>query len=137
VSEFRHRLRVRYSECDPQNVVFNARYLEYFDIGMTELWRETVGPYEPAMQEHGVDMVVAEATVRYLSSLRFDEEFDLVIAIRHMGTTSLVTAIAVDSVDGHRAAEGELRHVFVKAGTAEKTAIPDPVREALAPYTAS
>ena len=28
VSEpFRHRLRVRYNECDPQGVVFNANYL--------------------------------------------------------------------------------------------------------------
>ncbi len=106
VSEFRHRLRVRYSECDPQNVVFNARYLEYFDIGMTELWRETIGPYEPAMQDHGVDMVVAEATIRYLSSLRFDEEFDLVMTIKHMGTTSLSPSIAIESVDGHRRRRG-------------------------------
>jgi acyl-CoA thioester hydrolase len=136
VSEFRHRLRVRFSECDPQNVVFNARYLEYFDIGITELWRETIGPYEPAMEEHGVDMVVAEATIRYLSSLRFDEEFDVVMTIRHMGTTSLVTAFVIQSVDGHVAAEGELRHVFVDPGTAEKTPIPDPVREALGPYAA-
>jgi acyl-CoA thioester hydrolase len=136
LSEFRHRLRVRYSECDPQNVVFNARYLEYFDIGITELWREAIGPYGPMMDAHGVDMVVAEANVRYLSSLRFDEEFDLVMRIEHIGTTSLITAIAVDGADGHRAAEGTIRHVFVKPGTAEKTPIPDEVREALAPYAA-
>jgi len=35
---FRHRLRVRYNECDPQGVVFNANYLT-FDITITELWR--------------------------------------------------------------------------------------------------
>ena len=28
---FRHRLRVRWSECDPQGVVFYAHYLAYFD----------------------------------------------------------------------------------------------------------
>ena len=134
MSEFRHRLRVRFSECDPQNVVFNARYLEYFDIGMTELWRETIGPYEPAMDEHGVDMVVAEATIRYLSSLRFDEEFDVVMTIKHMGTTSLVTAFVIQSVDGHIAAEGEMRHVVIEKGTAVKAPIPDSMREALSPY---
>lgn len=136
MSEFRHRMRVRYAECDPQNIVFNARYLEYFDVGMTELWRETVGPYEPAMDENGVDLVVAEVNIRYLSSLRFDEEFDLVMRIEHMGTTSLVTAIGVDGVDGHRAAEGTIRHVFVRQGTSDKAPIPDPIREALAPYAA-
>ena len=35
-----HPLRVRYAECDPQGVVFNSRYLEYFDVALTELWRE-------------------------------------------------------------------------------------------------
>ena len=57
---FRHRLRVRYNECDPQGVVFNANYLTYFDLTMTELWRE-LGGYQ-AMVDAGVDMVVAEAT---------------------------------------------------------------------------
>jgi acyl-CoA thioesterase FadM len=33
---FRHRLRVRYHECDPQGVVFNANYLAYFDIALIE-----------------------------------------------------------------------------------------------------
>ena len=41
---FRHLLRVRYGECDPQNIVFNANYLLYFDVAFTELWREAVGP---------------------------------------------------------------------------------------------
>ena len=30
--QFRHRIRVRYNECDPQGLVFNANYLTYFDI---------------------------------------------------------------------------------------------------------
>src|SRR3712207_6949070 len=42
---FVHRLRVRYSECDPQGVVFNAHFVTYFDIALTELWREANGPY--------------------------------------------------------------------------------------------
>ncbi len=41
---FVHELRVRYGECDPQGIVFNANYLLYFDVAFTELWREAVGP---------------------------------------------------------------------------------------------
>jgi acyl-CoA thioester hydrolase len=63
--EFRFRQRVRYHECDPQGVVFNGNYLAYFDIGMTELWREA-GGYE-SMIAAGTDMVVVEARVRYLA----------------------------------------------------------------------
>ena len=36
---FVHRLRVGYSECDPQGVVSNTLYVTYFDIALTELWR--------------------------------------------------------------------------------------------------
>jgi len=60
--EFRHAIRVRYNECDPQGHVFNANYLAYFDLAMTELWRE-LGGYS-AMLDDGLDMVVAEANVR-------------------------------------------------------------------------
>src|ERR671926_16488 len=67
---FRHRLRVRYGECDPQGIVFNANYLAYFDVGITELWRATVGPWQ-VMVDRGVDMVVAEAGTRFVQgSLR-------------------------------------------------------------------
>ena len=131
---FRHRLRVRYNECDPQNAVFNANYLTYFDITISELWREALGGYE-LMLDDGVDMVVAEATVRYIAPLRFDEEFEVVATVSQMGTTSLVTAMACER-DGERVAEGEIRHVFIAVEGGEKTPIPDNIRAALEPYVA-
>ena len=129
MAPLRHRLRVRYSDCDPQGVLFNAHYLTYFDIAITELWREALGSYE-TMRELGVDLVVAEATVRYRLPVRFDAEVDLIASVSHLGTTSLITAIAIDSEAG-RHAEGEIRHVFVELGGHEKTPMPSPVREAL------
>jgi acyl-CoA thioester hydrolase len=128
-------MRVRYSECDAQKVVFNGHYLFYFDVAVTELWREAIGPYDEAMEEHGVDIVVAEAKVRFREPLRFDEEFDLAVAIPHLGTTSMVTAISVER-DGTLCADGELRQVFVRYGTSEKTPIPEAIRTALEPYAA-
>src|SRR3712207_5674038 len=82
---FVHRLRVRYSECDPQGVVFNANYLTYFDIALTELWREAIGPYAQ-MTEGGVDMVVAEARARYLAPARFDELLGIAVTPTRLGT---------------------------------------------------
>lgn len=127
----RHRMRVRYAECDPQGVVFNARYLEYFDHAMTELFRAALGSYDALHAEHGVDLVVAETSIRFRSSLRFDEEFELAISVASLGTTSIVTSIAVERLDGEIAAEGELRHVVVALGGGGKTPIPELVRTAL------
>jgi acyl-CoA thioester hydrolase len=132
VSEpFRHRQRVRYHECDPQDVVFNAWYLAYFDVGLTELWRE-VGGYE-AMISDGTDMVVAKANVRYRFPLRFDDEFDVAITVARLGDTSMTTRLELVR-EGEVVTEGELRHVFVTAREGEKVSIPEAVRDGLAAY---
>jgi acyl-CoA thioester hydrolase len=133
VSEpFRHRLRVRYNECDPQGVVFNANYLTYFDLTMTELWRE-LGGYQ-AMVDAGVDMVVAEARIRYLAAMRFDDEFEARATITRLGKTSMSTSIEL--VRGEETAvEGDLRHVFIESRGGPTAPIPDPIRAGLAVYS--
>jgi acyl-CoA thioester hydrolase len=132
VSEpFRNTLRVRYNECDPQGVVFNANYLTYFDLTMTELWRE-LGGYQ-AMVDAGADMVVAEATIRYLAPLRFDDEFEVVARVIRLGETSMTTELVIED-GGEPAAEGTLRHVFVESGGGPKAPIPEPIRSGLARY---
>jgi acyl-CoA thioester hydrolase len=134
---FRHRLRVRWSECDLQGVVFYPNYLAYFDHLLTELWREAVGPYGEITQL-GIDLVVAEATVRYRVSARFDEEIDVVAAISRLGTTSMTTDLRIERVeDGAVLAEGELRHVFVDPDSFEKREIPADVRGGLSRFAAA
>lgn len=130
---FRHRLRVRYHECDPQGIVFNAHFLAYADIAVTELYREAFGSWAAAMEEHDLDAVVAEANVRYLAPLRFDEEFDLLVTLPRLGETSTLTRVEIER-DGEIAAEVEVRHVFVDPQTRAKTAMPGAVREALSRY---
>jgi acyl-CoA thioester hydrolase len=124
-----HRIRVRYGECDPQGVVFNAHYFAYFDIALTELWREVAGSYT-AMMEQGVDLQVVEATARYKAPARFDDEIDVTIEVARLGTTSMVTSLAIHR-DGTLLVEGELAHVFVDGGTLTKIPIPDGIRAAL------
>jgi acyl-CoA thioester hydrolase len=133
---FRHRMRVRFNECDPQGVVFYANYLMYFDVAMTEFWREAFGGYAE-MIEDGTDAMVAEARIRYLGSARFDDEIDLVAKVTRVGSTSSVVAVAVERTsDGAVLVEGELRHVFVDASTLEKRQLPPQVRDGLLRYMA-
>jgi acyl-CoA thioester hydrolase len=134
VAAFRNRIRVRYNECDAQGAVFNSNYLVYFDVTITELWREVFGSYDEALQKHGLDLVVAETNVRYLLPARFDDELDIDLTIETLGTTSLTTRYDVGR-DGDTIVEGRIRHVFVDLTTGNKRPIPDDVREALGPYT--
>jgi acyl-CoA thioester hydrolase len=126
---FVHELRVRYGECDPQGIVFNANYLLYFDVAFTELWRAAVGPWQD-MVKRGIDAVVAEANVRFRSPARYDDDLELEARIVQLGTTSLTTEIDVMR-DGELLVEGWLRHVCVDTGTWGKTEVPDWVRSGL------
>jgi acyl-CoA thioester hydrolase len=131
---FRHRLRVRWSECDLQGVVFYPNYLAYFDHLLTELWREAVGSYA-RIQELGIDLVVAEAGIRYRVSARFDEEIELKAMISRLGTTSMTMDLTAERVgDGALLVEGELRHVFVDPHTFRKREMPEQVREQLSRF---
>jgi acyl-CoA thioester hydrolase len=133
---FRHRIRVRFNECDGQGVVFYANYLMYFDVAITELLREAVGDGYSGLIGSGVDMMVAEATIRYRAPARFDDELDLVVSVTRMGTTSTVTHMeAVRVADETVLAEGELRHVYIDLGTLEKTEIPDEVRAGMGKFS--
>jgi acyl-CoA thioester hydrolase len=129
---FRHRLRVRYSECDPQGVVFNARYLDYHDVAMTELHREALGSYRELV-EAGAEMVVAEASLRFLGSAGFDEVLELSLWVTRLGETSLSTRLAVRRAE-EVIVEGDVRYVFVDAAGRAKTPIPEGVRERLARF---
>lgn len=130
-----HPVRVRYAECDAQGVVFNAHYLAWFDMNMTELWRAAFGSYQAAV-DRGIDIVVVTAELTYRASARFDDLVDLDVAVAAMGTTSLTTAHAVRR-DGQVLVTGTLRHVMVDARSLTKTPIPGWVREGLGPWTVS
>jgi len=127
-----HRLRVRYGECDQQGIVFNAHYFAYFDVVITELWRDELGGYQQ-MMERGIDVVVGAASAKFLTPARFDDELALELTVTHLGTTSMVTRIRVLRGD-ELCVEGEMRHVFVDLATLQKTPIPDDIRGALGRY---
>jgi acyl-CoA thioester hydrolase len=119
-------------------VVFNAHFLAYFDIGITELFRAAFGSYQ-VLVDRGIDMVVAEAGLRYHRPAHFDDELTLEIAIARLGTTSITTNYRVLR-DTELLVDGTLRHVrvnlkrLVESEPDTKTAIPDWMREGLAPY---
>jgi acyl-CoA thioester hydrolase len=129
---FVHELRVRYAECDAQGVVFNSHYLAYVDIGITELWRAAFGSYQ-TMLDRGVDVVVAEATLRFRGSGRFDDLLRIEVSVEHLGSTSIVTDHRITRA-GELLVECRIRHVLVQREMLTKTPLPDWVREGLAAW---
>jgi acyl-CoA thioester hydrolase len=131
---FIHQLRVRYHECDAQGIVFNAHHFAFFDITLTELWREAFGSYD-AMVESGTDVVVADAQATFHASPRFDDLLDIEMTIEKLGNTSMVTRFE-EKRDGTLLVTGRMVHVFVTPGPNTKQQIPDDVRARLSGYVA-
>ena len=129
MEEFVHELRVRYGECDPQGIVFNANYLLYFDVAFTELWREAVGPWLQ-MVERGFDAVVAHADIDFRSPARYDDVLSLPVRVVRLGRTAITTEI--DVMRGQELLVAmRARHVCVSTESWAKTDVPAWVREGL------
>jgi len=132
---FRHTIRVRFNECDPQGVVFNGTYLTYFDVALTEMWREAFGSYAAMVSDHGVDIMLVQSNVGYRAPARPEDLIDVELAMGRIGTTSLRLDGRILR-DGEVLTVAELHYVVVDPGSYSKLPVPDAMRAALAAYAA-
>lgn len=65
-------LRVRYAETDQMGVVYHANYLVWCEIGRTDFIR-ALGKSYAEFEAEGLQLAVSDATLRYLSSARYDD----------------------------------------------------------------
>lgn len=68
------RLRVRYAETDQMGVVYHANYLVWMEMGRVELCRACGVRYRDMEQQDGILLTVAEASCRFASPARYDDE---------------------------------------------------------------
>jgi acyl-CoA thioester hydrolase len=127
---FRLLLRVRYSECDAQGIVFNARWGEYVDVAASEYTRVLFGSVDP--QVSGADWRLVKQTTQWRAPGRFDDVIDLRVSTVRIGTTSF--ALSTDARryrDGLALVDCETVYVIVDVASGTKRPIPEPLRTAL------
>jgi acyl-CoA thioester hydrolase len=121
---FTHSVRVRYSEADMQGVVFNARYLDYADIAITEYWRavgfRTLYPGDP------LEFHVARAVVNFRKPILADEI--IIVAARTIATgrTSLTQQVAIFGTSSNDDLRAEIDLVNVHVDLADHRPVPLP-----------
>ena len=120
-------LRVRYAEVDQQGIVFNAHYLTYFDVGITEYFRALGYDYTSQPARTGTDFHVVKSLVEYKAPVRFDEEIEVAVRTARLGRTSLTFGLAIfGKSEEELRATGEI--VYVNADQATHKAVPIPSR---------
>jgi acyl-CoA thioester hydrolase len=69
-------VRVRYAETDKMGVVYYANYLVWFEVGRTDLLRESGWNYRE-MEKEGYALPVIEARCTYREPAKYDDELEV------------------------------------------------------------
>ena len=133
---FTMALRVRWSEVDRQGIVFNAHYLTYFDLGITEYWRAIGLPYPDGLAGTGSDLYVAKAVANYHGSAGYDDVLEIGVRVARLGHSSVTFAIEIRR-EGQLLTTGEVVYVNADPGTRQAQAFPARVRQAIAAFEQS
>ena len=128
--DFTHLLRVRYSECDAQKVVFNARYAEYVDIAATEFVKALWGSADQLIQRD-IDFQVVNLNLSWRAPARFDDVLAIKVGVKHVGNSSYSLEFEFNNhVTGELVASAETVYVMVDSQLNKKH-IPDNLRSDL------
>jgi len=118
------RIRVRYAETDQMGVVYSANFFIWMEVGRVELCKACGFSYRDMEQDDGVYLAVAEASCRYRSPARFDDEVIIKTWIEEANTRIVIFQYEMRMADGDRIlATGHTRHVFVNR-TMQRTRLP-------------
>lgn len=125
-SAFRTTLRVHFSDCDAQGIVFNAHYLRYCD-NVVEQWFDAT----PALGEEGLwEFVVKRAEVEWQSSARPGDHLDVAAWVSRWGTTSFTMSF-VGSVRERSVFTTTLVYVTLDLESGRPVPVPELFRTAL------
>jgi acyl-CoA thioester hydrolase len=129
---FVHTLRVRYSEIDGQKIVYNAHYLTYLDLAITEYFRNIGIAFVEAKE---FDIALVKATLEYKRPARLDDWLDIHVSVPRLGNSSFTGRFRISPHDrpGADDAHLEAENVYVSV-TEEGRSRPIPgwVRERIA-----
>ena len=128
-NRFCYYLRVRYSECDAQKVVFNAHYGNYVGLATTEFLRH-LPVSQDLVQE--IDYQLVKQTIQWKSPARYDHVLGISVSVRHIGKTSFTfdTDIRIAG-DEKVIATAETVRVLLNSKTMAKQPISAALREAM------
>lgn len=127
-------IRVRYADTDKMQFVYNGKYLEYFEVGRTELFRSIGFPYR-MIESGGYQLPLVEAGLKYFLPALYDDVLQIQATVKEL----YVARPKVDYVvrrkeTGELIAEGFTTHVFIRVDTKKAVRPPKIYIDALSKY---
>jgi YbgC/YbaW family acyl-CoA thioester hydrolase len=119
--------RVRPQECAASAMLGHPRFLEFFEAGFIECWRECFGSVDATLGPRR-RLTVAEVNVRYLTGVRSDDELRIEVTLDRFTKHSIQVHYEA-FVEAIRVAEASTRYVCIDAASREPTSLPDGIAE--------
>ena len=133
---FRDVIRVKYHECDMQNVVFNANYWVYADDLVAQWMRHAVAAENGSSTPVGnvfadqFDFMLKKAEGTWHKGAAYGDMIDARCGIARWGNTSFDVSVAL-SVAGDPCFDAVITYVSVTPGTHTPCPVPAMIRTAL------
>ncbi|MBI4313062.1 MAG: acyl-CoA thioesterase [Chloroflexi bacterium] len=86
---FHTTVRVRWAECDPQNIVYYPHYLTWLETALAEYCRRIGFRMYRLAELNRFDTVTAKITVEYKAPARLDDVVEVYARSAQVGNTSL------------------------------------------------
>ena len=123
--------KIRYSDCDPQGIVFNANFARYWDDAVTD-WFEELGFGGTELGGIDVDVVTARLEIDFKAAAKLGDTLVTETAVERIGDTSMTVLVTTSrQSDSKIVAAGKAIYVFVDPTEFRPIPVPESFREAV------
>jgi acyl-CoA thioester hydrolase len=128
------RVRVRYKETDAMGIAHHSNYIVWFEIGRTDLCRETGFPYAE-IEQRGYILVVTQVNCRFRVPYRYDDEVLIRTSVGEAASRSLRFEYELRDVSGGTMhANGFSEHLWLDKESRRPVRADSEVMRAFQPY---
>lgn len=128
------KIRVRYADTDKMQFVYNGKYLEYFEVGRTELLRSCGLPYV-VLEKNGYQLPLMEAGLKYKNPAHYDDVLIIEAKLNELYSAKVhIEYIITRESDNIIISTGFTTHMFIKSDSKKPTRPPKDYIEALSKY---
>jgi acyl-CoA thioester hydrolase len=124
---YRHRLSVRFRDCDAMGHVNHAVYFTYLEQCRLTYWRELTGTASPHTR-----VIIARAECDYRSPAQFGDELEVRVRVGKIGRSSFVLTYEIAHAGSDRlVASGKTVMVSYDYDRGASMPLPDATRDLL------
>ena len=129
---FEHQRRIRFQDADPAGIVFFAHVLSFCHEAYEELLRSEGFPIESLVTGGAPGLPLRHAEVDFTGPMRIGMLVRIAVSLGKLSDRSFRVDYEVKDEEGAPLARASTVHVAVDRAAMKATALPEPLRAALA-----